>query len=75
LIHQTKEIELSTTTTKLARLEKALVKGETITIAKAQTRFGYASPNSVTRAIATLRDRGVVVATVRTKTGQTAYIA
>lgn len=61
------------TASKIARLTTALKSGSVLTINQAVTRFGYASTNSVTRAIATLRQNGMRINTVTTRAGATGY--
>jgi predicted DNA-binding transcriptional regulator YafY len=63
----------NTTSFKINRLANALDAGRPLTSQQAVTRFGYASVNSLTRAIATLRARGMRINTVTTRAGATAY--
>lgn len=58
---------------KISRLSNALQNGTTVTIPQAISRFGFASVNSVTRAICTLRERGLKISTITTRSGVTAY--
>ncbi len=62
-------------TPKIRRLENALNSGKPLTTTSIINRFGFASVNSVTRAVATLRQEGYRVATVVTRNGATAYQA
>lgn len=64
---------MSNRVTKISRLTTALEKGSVVTIPQAISRFGFASVNSVTRAICTLRERGLLIETVTTNRGVTGY--
>ena len=66
---------MSNKTSKISRFTTALASGRTVTTQQAITRFGYASVNSVTRAVATLRQRGMRIDTVVTRAGLTGYQA
>lgn len=56
-------------TTKIERLRTALESGRTVTSAQAVSRFGYSSPNAVRGAITKLREYGMSIETIPTRTG------
>lgn len=61
------------TTSKISKLISALNKGSVVTTQQIISRVGFASVNSVTRAVCTLRERGYQINTVTTRTGATGY--